>query len=157
MRRLLYLLLATALLVGALVTPALAGKKAKKKKVHETITAQLFPFPKDERWAEAGFTKPGCTSGEEDIHWTAVPFKAPGKGKLRFYMEGFTGDHDMYVLLDENVFLRGDNAQVGSTTPAPPEEEIVVDMTKGQEVTLVVCNWLGEVDVVGHYEGVFKI
>ena len=152
MRKLLALL-AAAGMVASLSSAALA---AKPKKVHETFGATLAPFPKDERWADAGFTAPGCHSGEEGINWVAQEFTAPGKGTLRMWMEGFTGDHDMYLYIDDVVFLRGDQAQVGGTTMAPPEEEIVYAMAKGQTITMIACNWAGQLEVTAHYEGTFK-
>jgi hypothetical protein len=149
-------LVAVAALLGLVASlsaaPALA---AKPKKVHESFGATLAPFPKDERWNDAGFTKPGCSSGEEGVHWVAQEFTSPGKGNLRFYMEGFTGDHDIYLFYSDEIFLRGDSAQVG-TEMAAPEEEIVAPLKKGQVVTLVACNWAGHPDVVAHYEGTFK-
>ena len=146
-----------ALLIGSALVAMMASSAvaAKPKKVHETFGATLLPFPKDEQWAPAGFTKPGCTSGEEGVHWVAQEFTAPGKGNLRVWMEGFTGDHDVYLYISDTVFLRGDQAQVG-TTMAPPEEEINFVMKKGQTVTMVACNWAGQPDVLAHYEGTFK-
>ena len=152
MRKLIALAAVLGLVASLSAAPALA---AKPKKVHDTFGATLAPFPKDDRWEDAGFTKPGCTAGEQDVHWVAHEFTAPGKGKLRFYMEGFTGDHDIYAFLSEEVFLRGDTVQVGQDM-APPEEEILVPLKKGQTVTLVACNWAGHPDVVAHYEGTFK-
>ena len=152
MRKVIASLALAALAAGIVAAPASAGKP---KKVHETFGATLLPFPKDERWNDAGFTKPGCTSGEEGTHWVAQEFTAPGKGNLRFWMEGFTGDHDIYLFIDEATFLRGDQTQVG-TTPAPPEEEINFVLKKNQTVTLVACNWAGHPDVQAHYEGTFK-
>jgi hypothetical protein len=147
-------LLATAALVGSLSSAALAAKP-KPKKVHDSFGATLAPFPKDERWNDAGFSAPGCYSGEEGINWVAHEFTAPGKGTLRMWMEGFTGDHDMYLYIDDEVFLRGDQAQVGATM-APPEEEIKYTMKKGQTIMMIACNWAGQPDVVAHYEGTFK-
>ena len=151
MRKLLALLAAGAL-VASMSQSALAGKP---KKIHETFGATLAPFPKDERWNDAGFAAPGCYSGQEGINWVAQEFTAPGKGELRVWMEGFTGDHDMYLYIDETTFLRGDQAQVG-TTMAPPNEEIRYVMKKGQTVTMVACNWAGQPEVTAHYEGTFK-
>ena len=150
MRKLIALL--TGLMLLAVPSIALAGKATT---VHETFGATLFPFPKDERWNDAGFSKPGCYSGEEGIHWVAQEFTAPGKGTLRMWMEGFAGDHDMYLYVSDEVFIRGDQAQVG-TTLAPPEEEIEFTLKKGQTVTMVACNWLGQPEVLAHYEGTFK-
>jgi hypothetical protein len=148
--------LGAVLIAGALVASLSSSAfAAKPKKIHETFGASLAPFPKDERWADAGFTKPGCYSGNEGVNWVAQEFTAPGKGTLRMWMEGFTGDHDMYLYIDETVFLRGDQTQVG-TTMAPPNEEILYTMTKGQTITMVACNWAGQPDVLAHYEGTFK-
>lgn len=146
-------LLAAGALVASLSSAAMAGKP---KKIHETFGATLAPFPKDERWQQEGqFTAPGCYSGMEGVNWVAHEFTAPGKGELRMWMEGFTGDHDMYLYITEDVFLRGDQAQVG-TTMAPPEEEIRYVMKKGETVTMIACNWAGQPEVLAHYEGTFK-
>jgi len=154
MRRTIAVLAAVALAVGVLAIPAGAGKK-KGKHIHETFGATLLPFPKDSSWEPAGFVKPGCTAGEEGVHWVAVEFTAPGKGTLRFWMEGFTGDHDIYVFQEDLVYARGDQAQVGAAM-APPEEEIMLPMKKGERYTLAACNWAGEPDVIAHIEGHFK-
>lgn len=151
MKKLIATMLA-GLLVASMASVASAGKP---KKVHDSFGATLAPWPKDERWNDAGFTKPGCYSGQEGVNWVVQEFTAPGKGKLRVYMEGFTGDHDIYVYLSDDIFLRGDNAQVG-TSLAPPEEEIFVELKKGQTVTMVACNWAGQLEVEAHYEGTFK-
>jgi hypothetical protein len=144
-----------AVLLTSLSGAAIAAKK-KPVKVHETFGESLAPFPKDERWNDAGFSNPGCYSGQEGINWVAQEFTAPGKGTLRMWMEGFTGDHDMYLYIDDAIFLRGDQAQVGGTAMAPPEEEILYTMKKGQTITMIACNWAGQPDVLAHYEGTFK-
>ena len=152
MRKLIAVLIGSAL-VASMASSAIA---AKPKKVHETFGATLAPWPKDERWQDTGqFMQPGCYSGQEGLNWVAQEFTAPGKGNLRFWMEGFTGDHDIYLYLSDAVFLRGDQAQVG-TAMAPPNEEINVELKKGQTVTLIACNWAGAPEVEAHYEGTFK-
>ena len=154
MRKLIAVLIGSAL-VASMASLAIA---AKPTKVHETFGATLAPWPKDERWQQSGqFMQPGCYSGQEGLNWVAQEFTAPGKGNLRFWMEGFTGDHDIYLYISDDVFLRGDQAQVGDpTAPAPAEEEINFVMKKGQTVTLIACNWAGQPDVQAHYEGTFK-
>ncbi len=155
MRKAFTLLLAAALVAGIVSAPATAKKK-KPVKVHESFGATLLPFPKLTAWGDPlGLTRPGCTAGEQDIHWTAVEFTSPGKGTLRLYAEGFTGDWDVYVFDGDTVLAEGAAAQVGQEM-APPEEEALVPLTKGQKVTLAACNWLGEPNVEAHYEGVFK-
>jgi hypothetical protein len=153
MKRILAAVLTATLAVGVVALPANAGKK---KKVHETFGASLLPFPKNATVGDPiGLTRPGCSSGQKDVHWVEQEFKAPGKGTLRFWTEGFTGDHDIYIFDGETLLLRSDQEQVGPTM-APPEEEIQMPMAKGQTVLLVACNWAGEPDVLAHYEGTFK-
>ena len=155
MRKLIALLIGSALVLSM----ASAAIAAKPKKVHETFGATLAPFPKLAAVGDAvGLTRPGCSAGEEGVHWVGQEFTAPGKGTLRFWMEGFTGDHDIYIYDGDIVLLRGENGQipVGTVEIAPAEEELLLPMTKGQTVTLVACNWLGQPEVLAHYEGTFK-
>lgn len=155
MRKLIALLAACAV-VASMSSTALAGKP---KKVHETFGATLAPFPKLAAWGdEVGLTNPGCSSGQEGVNWVGQEFTAPGKGTLRVWMEGFTGDHDLYVFTDDIVYARSENAQVptSAAAPAPAEEEILLPMVKGDKITMVACNWAGQPDVLAHYEGTFK-
>lgn len=155
MRRLVALTAVLAL-VASLSSTALA---AKPKKVHDSFGATLAPFPKLAAWGDPlGLTQPGCLAGQEGVHWVAQEFTAPGKGTLRVYMEGFTGDHDLYVLVDDMVYARSENGQVpvATTDIAPAEEEVTLTLKKGQTITMAACNWLGQPDVLAHYEGTFK-
>ena len=155
MRRFVILALVIGLAASLLVAPASAG--GKKKKVHETFAADLAPFPKLAAWGdEVGMTRPGCMAGVEGLNWTSVPFKAPGNGTLKFFSEGFAGDHDIYLFAadGETVLASGDQAQVPDG--APPEESIAFALKKGQKVILGACNWLGEPSVEAHYMGTFK-
>jgi hypothetical protein len=137
-------------LVAALIGPA----AAKPKKVHGTFGGTLAPFPNYSSYSAT--PRPGCAAGEEGVHWVGQEFTSPGKGNLRLYMEGFTGDHDLYVFdpKTEIAIARSDQPQVPDG--APPEEEVVVPLKKKQTVLLVACNWVGQPEVEAHYEGVFK-
>jgi len=152
MRRSIALIAALALVASLGAAPALAGKK-KKVKVHETFGATLAPFPNISSYTAT--PRPGCTAGEEGVHWVGQEFKSPGKGTLRLYMEGFTGDHDIYLFDGDVAVARSDQEQVGQGM-APPEEELSMPLKKGQTVLLVACNWMGQPDVAAHYEGTFK-
>lgn len=155
MRKLLCLLAVTGLVVAMTGGHALAGKKKKATKVSDSFSAQLAPFPKLAAWGDpVGLTRPGCTAGEEGVHWVAHEFTSPGKGILRASMEGFTGDHDLYLFDGETALVRSEGAQYDGSAPA--EEEVSLLLTKDQVVTIVACNWLGGPDVVVDYEGVFK-
>lgn len=149
MRKLIALAAALGLIGSLGAAPAFAGKP---KKVHETFGATLAPFPNLS--SSTGTPKPGCSAGQEGVHWVAQEFTSPGKGNLRFYAEGFTGDHDLYVFDGDLAIARSDQAQVPDM--APPEEEVVLPLKKGQKITLVACNWFGQPDVQAHYEGTFK-
>ena len=153
MRKLVAIVAAAGLLASIGAAPAVAGKKPVK--VHESFGATLAPFPKLAAWGDpAGLTKPGCTAGQQDVHWVAHEFTAPGTGKLRVYMEGFTGDHDLYVFDGDMPLYKSEGSQYDMTDG--PEEEIIAPLKKGQTVTLVACNWLGHPEVEAHYEGTFK-
>jgi len=144
-------LLGASLVVGMVTVPATAGKKKKKVKVHETFGANLLPFPNLS--GATGTARSGCSAGEQDVHWVGVGFKSPGTGTLRMWMEGFVGDHDLYVYDGDTKYGESINDQ---TAGAPAEEEVTLPLKKGQEVMLIACNWLGEVEVLAHFEGVFK-
>lgn len=153
MRKLIAIVAAAGLLASIGAAPAVAGKKPVK--VHESFGATLAPFPKLAAWGDpAGLTQPGCTAGQQDVHWVAHEFTAPGTGKLRVYMEGFTGDHDLYIFDGDTALYKSEGSQYDMTDG--PEEEIIAPLKKGQTVTLVACNWLGHPDVIAHYEGTFK-
>jgi hypothetical protein len=149
MRKLLALAAALGLVASLSAAPALA---AKPKKAHGSFGATLAPFPNLS--SSTGTPRPGCSAGQEGVHWVGFEFTSPGKGTLRFYAEGFSGDHDLYVFDGDLALARSDQAQVPDM--APPEEEVSVPLKKGQKVTLVACNWLGQPDVKAHYDGTFK-
>jgi hypothetical protein len=137
-------------LVAVLIVPA----AAKPKKVHGTFGATLAPFP---NYSSATQTeRPGCAGGEEGAHWVGHEFTSPGKGNLRFYMEGFTGDHDIYVFDPKTEIAIGRGEQPQVPDGAPPEEEVILPLKRKQKVLLVACNWFGQPEVEAHYEGVFK-
>lgn len=150
MRKLIALVAAVGLMASLGAAPALAGKK---KSVHDSFGATLAPFPNLS--SHTSTPKPGCSAGEEGVHWVGKEFTSPGKGTLRIYMEGFTGDHDLYVFQGDLKVAESIGEQAGAAM-APAKEEIKLPMKKGQKVTLVACNWLGQPDVVAHYEGTFK-
>lgn len=148
MRKLIALIAAAALVASLGAAPAIAGKK---KKVHETFGATLAPFPNLS--SVTGTPRPGCAAGQQDVHWVAQEFKSPGKGTLRLYMEGFLGDHDLYVFAGDMKLAESIQDQ---TAGAPAEEEISIPLKKGQKVTLIACNWAGGPEVEAHYEGTFR-
>ncbi len=155
MRKLTAIVLALGLVATVGAAPVSAG--GKKKKVHETFGAFLLPFPKLAAWGDPlGIQKPGCSAGQEGVHWVGQEFTAPGKGTLRLYAEGFTGDWDLYIFVGDSPIpvARSEGSQVDAS--APPEEEISFPMKPKQKVLLVACNWLGDPNVEAHYEGVFK-
>ena len=156
MRKFIAIAVAAAALAAPFAGPAAAGGKGGKH-VHGTVSGTLLPFPPDERWHVNGPMPPGCTAGQEGVHWVGQEFTAPGKGTLVFSMEGFTGDHDLYIFGDDMTMplVRGDSVQVG-TEMGPPEEEATLKMKKGQTVLLAACNWFGEPEVEATYEGHFK-
>lgn len=144
----------TAVLAAALMAlPILPAQAGKPKHVTGAIEATLAPFPNYS--SHTATERPGCYAGEQDVHWAAQEFTAPGKGELRFYAEGFTGDWDLYVYEGDLKVAESIGAQADPAM-APAEEEIVISLKKKQTVTLIVCNWFGDPNVVANYEGHFK-
>lgn len=146
--------LAVGAIALSLASPAAAGGKKKKKgtHVHESFTATALPLPNLS--GSTGTSERGCFAGQEGVHKVSTPFEAPGKGTLRLYMENFTGDWDLQVKDSEGRTI-GESLNNQIDGGAPPEEEVNVVLTKGQQVQLVTCNWLGAPQAEVHYEGHF--
>lgn len=158
MRKALASLVALGLVASFAATPALAGKKAKKKvtkTISETIDVTAFPFPNLS--SHTATPLPGCAAGEEGVHKHTHPFEAPGNGTLTLSMSGFTGDWDLYVIDDAGVAIaRSDNEQVGQTM-APPEEKIEMPLAKGKAYELVICNWAGAPQATADLQYVYTL
>src|SRR5688572_9851444 len=117
MRRISIVLVVLGLLAGAMA-PASAGGK---KKISDSFGGTLLPFPNYS--SNTATVRPGCSAGQENVHWVGHEFTAPASGTLRLYTEGFTGDHDVYLFDGDVALGRGDQEQVPGGAPA--EEEIV--------------------------------
>ena len=154
MRRALALILAAGLIGGALAAPASAGKKKKKKLVTHTledsIDVTLAPFP---RYGPAS-EYPGCLNGVEGVHKHAHPFTAPASGNMVLDTKGFTGDWDAYIYKGALQMGISQNEQIPGM--APPEEEVIVKLKKGDTVDLIICNWLGGPQATLHYKYTWK-
>lgn len=137
-----------ALLLAAVSAVSLTGTAlAGPAPAEGSFSAQLAPLPKLAAWGDpAGMTQPGCLAGQEDIHWHAEPFTAPGKGTLAAKASGFTGDFDLYLIDDTGFALvRSEAAQIQDQ--APMEENVSLALKPKQTVSIAVCNWLGAPDV----------
>ena len=158
MRKALASLVALGLVASFAATPALAGKKTKKKvtkTISETIDVTAVPLPNYSQYTATA--TPGCTAGQEGVHKHTHPFETPGAGNLTLAMSGFTGDWDLYVFDDAGVAIaRSDNEQVGQTM-APPEEKIEMPLEKGRTYELVICNWAGAPQATATLDFVYTI
>ena len=138
-------------IVASLAAPALAAKKVH---VHETFGAPLAPFPNYS--SITATARPGCSAGQEGVHWVGQEFTSPGKGTLNFHAEGFTGDWDLYVFTEGSdiPIARSENDQTQGGAAA--EEKVLLPLKPKQTVTLVACNWLGDPNVTATFEGTFS-
>jgi len=141
-----------AALVVALLVAIPTAAPAGPKKVSGSFGASLAPFPNYS--SHTSTARPGCAAGQENVHWVGQEFTAPAAGTLSMHSEGFTGDHDIYVFVNDIPYARGENTQVPDG--APPEESVTVPLKAKQKVQMVACNWLGQPEVEAHYEFVFK-
>ena len=158
MRKALASLIALGLVASFAATPALAGKKTKKKitkTVSETIDVTAVPMPNYSSYTATA--TPGCTAGVEGVHKLTYPFEAPGAGNLTLSLAGFTGDWDLYVFDDAGVVInRSDQEQVGPTM-APAEEKVEMALEKGRTYGLVICNWAGAPEATAQLEYVYSL
>jgi|GEM_PF-5386727 hypothetical protein len=159
MRKQLSLLIAAGLAASLFAVPSAAfGARAaaKKKKIQDSFSAQLLPFPGLQAIRDPlGLERPGCLSGQEDVNWMRVPFDPPAAGTLTATTEGFQGDWDLH-LTDENgkPLVSSQEQQVG-TAPAPPKEQVQLRLRANQPVNIEVCNWAGEPQNEVEYEFVY--
>ncbi len=149
MRRMIGGVVAVGLITAALVAPAHA---AKKKTVTEDWTA-TNPVPYPASFVGQGA---GCQEGQEGTTKTTHAFTAPGSGALEVVLDAFDGDWDLFVFDSQgNQIGISDAGQVISG--APPGEKISgVRLRKGQEVSIVACNWLGGPSAAAHLTYVYK-
>jgi hypothetical protein len=147
MRKTIVAMTVAGLMAGLVAMPAHARGK---KKVDESFTAQAAPFPNLS--SATGTPERSCFAGMEDIHKVSVEFTAPGKGTLTASMEGFVGDWDLAVVVDE-IYIYSVNDQ---TAGAAAEEEVVVPLKPKQTVTISACNFAGAPEAEVLYGGTFK-
>ncbi len=152
MRKSLSLLLTAVCAAGALAAPAAAGGKAGGKKVSDSFPAQALPLPKNSTVGDPlGIEETGCNAGQEGVHKVTHSFEAPFTGVLRAYMEGFTGDWDLFLIdADDKEVAVSANDQ--ATAMAAAEEEVSLPLKKGQTIGIRACNWLGEPQIEVHYD-----
>ena len=133
-------------LMAALPGSALAGKKT----IHKEFSAGPHaPIP-----VLSDADPNGCRNGEEGVHKTTVPFKAPGKGVLSVGIDTFDGDWDLYVLSKSGSVLAASDAS--QLQGSPQEENISMRLGKKQAVQIVACNWAGGPTASGHYMYKYK-
>lgn len=128
MRKVLLIVMVAALTVG-MMAPAGATKKKTKK---GSFSAQALPYP------DPGFK---CLNGVEGVNKHSEPIRAGFSGILEAKMLNFEGDWDLFITDAEGKELA---ASVSTQwTGSPPEEEAGALVSKGQELLLVACNFLG--------------
>lgn len=152
MRKALSLSIAAVCAAGMLAVPASAGGK----KIHESFTAQALPLPKTAQVGDpVGIEETGCNAGVEGVHKVTHAFEAPFTGTLTAYMEGFTGDWDLFLIdADEKEVAVSVNDQIQGMAAA--EESVSLRLKKGQAIGIRPCNWLGEPQVEVQYDFVSK-
>lgn len=130
MRKSLVFLAVLGLVVASVASPALAGKSKKG-----TFTADnMIPFP-----GPNGCN--GADGGMEGVNYVAEPFKAPSNGLLTVTMVDFQGDWDLFLNdPDGGMIVSATESQL---TGAAAEEEVSFALSKGTEVLMTPCNWVG--------------
>lgn len=108
----------------------MAGKSKKG-----TFTADnLIPYP-----GPNGCN--GADGGTEDVNYVAEPFKASSNGLLTVTMVDFQGDWDLFLNdSDGGMLVSSTESQLTGT---PAQEEVSFALSKGTEVLMTPCNWVG--------------
>ncbi|HYN36952.1 MAG TPA: hypothetical protein VEV82_08245 [Actinomycetota bacterium] len=138
-------LIAAALVVGSPVAQG-GPKKPRPKRVTGSFTARALPFPASQATAPAGVNS--CLAGIEGVHRTTYEFRAPARGSLKAGLQDFTGDWDLF-LTDSDKRIDGSMGdQIVGGSPAA--EHVSTNVKKGENISIVACNRLGEPEVNGH-------
>lgn len=141
-----------AMLVAVLTLPLVAAVPvgAGRDGKQESFVARAVPFPV--LLGDIYYTQKGsCLEGIDGVNKVSEPFRAPAPGILRVYVEGLSGDWDIYVLgTDGRRLAASENAQVLDGSEG--EERLAVALKRDQRVQMVACNWLGELEVTVHFD-----
>jgi hypothetical protein len=118
---------ASLMLVTSLLSPA----AARPPQVKGSFTASAKPLPGT-----------GCYDGVEGVHKVSHPVVAPFSGWLRVKMT-FGGDWDLRLDDASGAYLAASGFQEDQGNPV---ERLHYYLDAGQEVVIVVCNYLSETD-----------
>lgn len=130
MRRLVTLLVVSAVAVAPLASSALAKDKSKKG----SFQAQALPYPGPDN----GCNDPTAPSGFGPV---VEMFKAPANGQITVTMTEFDGDWDLFLNdADGGMLVSSTQSQLQASAA---EEEVSIIVGKGMEVQMVPCNWVG--------------
>jgi len=143
---------AAAALLLSIGAPGVAGGRARapsgKKPIRGTFVVRALPFPRLDGSGTSrrkGSCQYGVFLGE-----SGVDLRIPSRGVLFAEMRGFSGDWDLYVLDTSGGLITG-SIQNQLTESAPPEEQVVASLRKGDQIQLIGCNWLGGLEATVEY------
>ena len=123
--------------LAAAVMPASARERAP---VEESYQATALPYPNGSY--DSG---EGCFHGVDGVHKHFHEFEAPAKGRFEVGIPALTGDWDLFVTDAEGTVL----AESSGNSGVPEHTEL--RMKKGQQISIVACNWAGEPQVTVEY------
>ena len=139
-------LLTAVAAAGAVALAVPAGAAPKKITKSYDVTLPV-PFPVDESVPDMT----GCINGQETATRNTTVITLPATGTLSVKVD-FEGDWDLYLLDSKgSTVAASENFQpTGSVDPAQ-EKLTWKKAKKGQQVSIVVCNWLGLPDATVSY------
>ncbi len=141
--RLLAAVVVLAVAGGLTATPAGAAPKTLKKSY---AVSEPVPFPMTTD--VPGMY--GCIDGQEGVSKDTHPLTLPAKGVLKLQVT-YTGDWDLYLLDSAGAMLAAaETTETGNTSPAV-EKITYKKAKKGQQVSIVACNWEGLKDATVSY------
>lgn len=135
--------------VLTLLMVAILPAEAAREPEQGSFVARALPFPVMD--PNIYYPQKGsCLGGTEGVHKVSRPFRAPAPGALSVRIEGLAGDWDVYVL-GKGARQLGSSETAQVLDGAEGKERVTVALEPQQRVQMVACNWLGEPEVVVHF------
>lgn len=126
------------MLPGASVS---AAESSSRKPVRGSFTARAVPA--------AQYVATGCEDAVSE-NLSQMVFKAPGDGLFEATMDGFRGDWDIWVVDEKGEYLAG-SWNIQGWVGEQPGERVAAPLERGDKITMFVCNFDGQPEVVVDY------
>ena len=118
-----------------------AAPKPAPKKESGSFDAVALPYPNGSYDDGSG-----CFYAPAPVHRFSHALESPFTGTLDVYIPQLTGDWDLFILDEKGEVITESSGSQGEP------EHTTNRVKKGDAITVVACNWLGEPQVRVDYE-----